>query len=195
MAFQDRGISDTFAALICHGVLERFPALRLASIENGGDVVPDLLRNLAAARGRMPFAFGEDPVEQFRRQVWVAPFYEDDMAMLRDALGADRLLFGSDFPHTEGLPEPMMFVKDIPGFTLRRPQDHAGQRPRPARGQRTKLTPAPPALSVTGAPTHSVASMAASSPVLDPGVGPDPVGHVRDDQAQAGAPSRPWATV
>ncbi|HET6950162.1 MAG TPA: amidohydrolase family protein, partial [Acidimicrobiales bacterium] len=117
VAFQDRGISDTFAALICHGVLERFPALRLASIENGAMWVPDLLRNLADARGKMPFAFSEHPVEQFRRQVWVAPYYEDDMALLKDVLGIDRLLFGSDFPHTEGLAEPAMFVKDIPTFS------------------------------------------------------------------------------
>jgi predicted TIM-barrel fold metal-dependent hydrolase len=117
VAFQDRGISDTFAALICHGVLERFPALRLASIENGAMWVPDLLRNLGDARGKMPFAFAEHPVEQFRRQVWVAPYYEDDMGVLKDVLGVDRMLFGSDFPHTEGLPEPAMYVKDIPGFT------------------------------------------------------------------------------
>jgi predicted TIM-barrel fold metal-dependent hydrolase len=117
VAFQDRGISDTFAALICHGVLERFPALRLASIENGAMWVPDLLRNLKDARGKMPFAFQRHPVEQFTDQVWVAPYYEDDMATLKDAIGVERLLFGSDFPHTEGLPEPTMFVKDIPSFT------------------------------------------------------------------------------
>jgi predicted TIM-barrel fold metal-dependent hydrolase len=117
VAFQDRGISDTFAALICHGVLERFPDLRLASIENGAMWVPDLLRNLRDARGKMPFAFAEHPVEQFRRQVWVAPYYEDDMDLLKDALGVDRLLFGSDFPHAEGLPEPAMYVKDIPTFS------------------------------------------------------------------------------
>jgi predicted TIM-barrel fold metal-dependent hydrolase len=117
VAFQDRGISDTFAALICHGVLERFPALRLASIENGAMWVPDLLRNLKDARGKMPFAFQRHPVDQFTEQVWVAPYYEDDMAMLKDAIGIERLLFGSDFPHTEGLPEPTQFVKDIPTFT------------------------------------------------------------------------------
>ncbi|HKE75146.1 MAG TPA: amidohydrolase family protein [Acidimicrobiales bacterium] len=117
VAFQDRGISDTFAALICHGVLDRFPALRLASIENGAMWVPDLLRNLRDAHGKMPFAFDRHPVEQFREQVWVAPYYEDDMARLRDAVGIERLLFGSDFPHTEGLPDPVMFVKDIPGFS------------------------------------------------------------------------------
>jgi len=37
--------------------------------------------------------------------------------MLKDALGVDRLLFGSDFPHTEGLAEPTAYVKDIPTFT------------------------------------------------------------------------------
>jgi predicted TIM-barrel fold metal-dependent hydrolase len=116
VAFADRGISDTFAALICHGVLERFPALRLASIENGAMWVPDLLRNLKDAHGKMPFAFQRHPVEQFTEQVWVAPYYEDDMGRLKDAIGIERLLFGSDFPHTEGLPEPTMFVKDIPTF-------------------------------------------------------------------------------
>jgi predicted TIM-barrel fold metal-dependent hydrolase len=116
VAFADRGISDTFAALICHGVLERFPTLRLASIENGAMWVPDLLLNLRDGYGKMPFAFQRHPVEQFTEQVWVAPYYEDDMAALKDTVGVERLLFGSDFPHTEGLPEPTLFVKDIPTF-------------------------------------------------------------------------------
>ncbi len=117
VAFQDRGISDTFAALICHGVFERFPNLRVASIENGAMWVPDLLRNLADGYGKMPMVFDVHPVEQFKHHVWVAPYYEDDMAMLKDTIGVDRLLFGSDFPHAEGLPEPTDFVKDIPTFT------------------------------------------------------------------------------
>ena len=116
VAFADRGISDTLASMVCHGLLTRFPALRIASIENGAMWVPDLLRNLAAAYGKMPFAFEEHPVEQFRRQVWISPYYEDDMARLRDAVGIDRLMFGSDFPHTEGLADPCAFVKDIPEF-------------------------------------------------------------------------------
>jgi predicted TIM-barrel fold metal-dependent hydrolase len=116
VAFADRGISDTLASMVCHGLLSRFPSLRIASIENGAMWLPDLLRNLSDAYGKMPFAFSEHPVEQFRRQVWVSPYYEDDMGRLRDAVGIERLMFGSDFPHTEGLADPCAFVKDIPEF-------------------------------------------------------------------------------
>ena len=64
--------------------------------------------------------FGEPPgtpSEMFRRHVWVAPFFEDDMDMLKHVIGVDRLVFGSDFPHAEGLPEPTDYVKDITGFS------------------------------------------------------------------------------
>ena len=116
VAFTDRTISDTFAALICHGVFCRFPGLRIVSIENGGMWVPELLRHLASAHGKMPFAFERHPVEQFQANVWVSPYFEDDMVMLRDLLGIDRLLFGSDYPHAEGLADPMSYVDELEGF-------------------------------------------------------------------------------
>jgi len=49
--------------------------------------------------------------------VWVSPYFEDDMPLLKDLLGVDRLLFGSDFPHAEGLPEPLNFVDELEGFS------------------------------------------------------------------------------
>ncbi len=116
VAFADRTIADTFAAMICHGVLDRFPDLLLATIENGAMWVPDLLRNLSSGHGKMPFAFRRHPVEAFKENIWVSPFFEDDMDLLRDTLGIDRLLFGSDFPHAEGLPSPTDYVKDIANF-------------------------------------------------------------------------------
>jgi hypothetical protein len=91
VAFADRTIADTFAAVICHGVLDRFPSLRLVTIENGAMWVPDLLRNLASGFGKMPFAFERHPVEAFKENVWVSPFFEDDMDMLKEVVGVDRL--------------------------------------------------------------------------------------------------------
>ena len=68
--------------------------------------MPILLKKLAKAYGQMPSAFASDPVETFRDHVWVAPFYEDDLSILKEELGLDHILFGSDWPHAEGLAEP-----------------------------------------------------------------------------------------
>jgi predicted TIM-barrel fold metal-dependent hydrolase len=62
----------------------------------------------------MPYAFEEDPIVAFKRNVYVSPFHEDDIAELIDLLGADHLLFGSDFPHPEGLADPCSYLEHLP---------------------------------------------------------------------------------
>jgi predicted TIM-barrel fold metal-dependent hydrolase len=110
---------DTMAALVCQGVFDRFPNVRVASIEAGADWVPDLVKKLAKVYGQSPMGFASDPVAAFRRHVWIAPFYEDDIAQLKDLVGLDHILFGSDWPHAEGLAEPRTFAEDLRrcGFT------------------------------------------------------------------------------
>ena len=49
-----RPIEDTMAALVCHGVFTRFPDLRVASVENGGDWVVPFLEHLADIYRKMP---------------------------------------------------------------------------------------------------------------------------------------------
>jgi predicted TIM-barrel fold metal-dependent hydrolase len=113
-----RPIYDTVAALVCHGVLRRHPQLRVATIESGSDWMPQLLRALKKSYGQVPGAYDHvDPVEQVREHVWVSPYYEDDLPNLREELGADRMIFGSDYPHAEGLADPKTFVDDLPGFS------------------------------------------------------------------------------
>jgi predicted TIM-barrel fold metal-dependent hydrolase len=109
-----RPIEDTAAALTCHGLLTRFPDLRIASIENGADWVIPFLEHLADVHRKMPQMFDEDPVEAFKRNVYVAPFHEDDIAQLIGVLGVDHLLFGSDYPHPEGLAEPCSYADHLP---------------------------------------------------------------------------------
>lgn len=109
-----RPIHDAMAALTCHGAFSRFPTLRVAAIENGGEWVVPLLRDFAHAYKLMPQHFAEDPIEAFKRCVWVSPFYEDDLGALIDAIGAENLLFGSDYPHPEGLAEPCSYVDHLP---------------------------------------------------------------------------------
>jgi predicted TIM-barrel fold metal-dependent hydrolase len=109
-----RPIEDTAAALTCHGLLTRFPDLRIASIENGADWVIPFLEHLSDVHRKMPQMFEEDPVEAFKRNVYVAPFHEDDIAQLVEVLGIDHLLFGSDYPHPEGLAEPCSYADHLP---------------------------------------------------------------------------------
>jgi predicted TIM-barrel fold metal-dependent hydrolase len=109
-----RAIEDTMAAFICHGALTRFPQLRVASVENGGDWVVPLLHHLESTYKKMPQAFEEDPVEVFKRNVWVSPFHEDDIGQLVEHIGADHILFGSDYPHPEGLAEPCSYLDHLP---------------------------------------------------------------------------------
>ncbi len=109
-------LQDTIANLLAYGLFHRFPNLRLASIETGSDWVFHLFEKLAKSYGQIPQAYAEDPRETFKRHISVSPFYEDDLAALRDLIGADHVLMGSDFPHAEGLSEPAAYVKDLENF-------------------------------------------------------------------------------
>ena len=109
---KNRAVSDFYATAICHKVFERFPALRLASVENGASWIPDLLHRLDDAANRSPGYFAEHPTDTFGEHVWVTPFWEDDVPGLLDVVRADRFLLGSDWPHAEGTRRPMDFVTD-----------------------------------------------------------------------------------
>ncbi|HMG43128.1 MAG TPA: amidohydrolase family protein [Acidimicrobiales bacterium] len=109
-----RPIEDTMAAFTCHGVLTRFPDLRVALVENGGDWVVPFLEHLSDVHRKMPQQFDEDPVEAFKRNVWVNPFHEDDIQRLVEVMGVDHILFGSDYPHPEGLAEPVSYLDHLP---------------------------------------------------------------------------------
>ena len=64
-----------------------------------------------------PRHFVEDPVQQLKNNVWIAPYYEDDLTELADAIGIDKILFGSDWPHGEGLVSPVSFTEELVGFS------------------------------------------------------------------------------
>jgi predicted TIM-barrel fold metal-dependent hydrolase len=112
----DRAIHDTIASLVVDGVFVRHPSLRVASIENGSDWVALLVKRLKKQANQTPWVFKEDPLEQIRRNVWVTPYYEEDLHALADLIGVERILFGSDWPHGEGLAEPLDFVKELDDF-------------------------------------------------------------------------------
>jgi predicted TIM-barrel fold metal-dependent hydrolase len=117
IAMSHKAPFDLMAALISHRLFERFPNIRMASIEMGAFWVPWLLQSMERTYGQDPNSFFEDPIETFKRHVWISPFHEDSVYKLKELLGADRLLLGSDWPHAEGLADPTDFANDLEGFT------------------------------------------------------------------------------
>lgn len=121
--YGDRAITDTLAALIFHNLFGRFPDLKILSIELGSEWVPSFLKHIDKAYrdafGR-PNPWGNlelKPSEYFRKHVWVSPYFEDDVPSLVKTLGADRVLFGSDFPHPEGVAAPVQWADTLAGLT------------------------------------------------------------------------------
>lgn len=130
LALGHREISDMIGSLICHGTLTRFPRLRIASVENGSSWIHPLFHDLADLTKKMPQNFPEDPLDVFRRNIWVSPFWEGSVADVVDTVGWDRVMFGSDYPHPEGLPEPKAYWKYAEGMDNRRSWDFLGDNAR-----------------------------------------------------------------
>jgi predicted TIM-barrel fold metal-dependent hydrolase len=112
----DRAIHDTIASLIVHGVFKRHPSLRVASVENGSDWIALLVKRLRKQRNQTPWVFVEDPLDTIRKHVWTTPYLEEDLAALAELIGVEHILFGSDWPHGEGVAQPLDFTKELAGF-------------------------------------------------------------------------------
>jgi predicted TIM-barrel fold metal-dependent hydrolase len=121
--FADRAILDTTIALVLGNLFGRFPNVRIASIEMGTAWVPYALHTLDHAGGlleRRVSAFGttltDRPSDVFKEKVFVAPFPEEDIVGLCNLIGADRVIFGSDWPHPEGNVEPLDYLESLEGL-------------------------------------------------------------------------------
>lgn len=114
---QHRDVQDAVTSLITHGTCWRFPNLKLALVENGAGWVPGLLNHLDHTYERMPQEYVERPSETFKKNFYMHPFHEEDPAGLVDLLGADHVIFGSDFPHVEGLADPVGYIDDLDGLS------------------------------------------------------------------------------
>ena len=112
----ERAALDYLATLIFDRVFERFPAVRGASVENGSEFLPDLFRKLRSMRRRTGRYFQQDPLETFRQHVWINPFWEDDIKEVVEYMGPERVIFGSDWPHIEGVPDPLDYLVELESF-------------------------------------------------------------------------------
>jgi predicted TIM-barrel fold metal-dependent hydrolase len=123
LSFTERPVVDTMTALIADNLFGRFPRLKILSIEYGSSWVAGLVRkldHLARLYSKDMWRFGMPPLkpsDTFRQNVWVAPFYEDDVVALAKLIGPEHVLAGSDYPHPEGLLWPREFADELDGMS------------------------------------------------------------------------------
>jgi predicted TIM-barrel fold metal-dependent hydrolase len=104
----DYWVRYSLSAMIFAGVFDRYPRLKVGSVEHETAWIPHWLK-------QMDFTYRERPVftkgwksregmlpsEYWRRNMFVE-FMEDDLGIrLRDHIGVENMLWGSDYPHAE----------------------------------------------------------------------------------------------
>jgi len=118
--WSDRPVMETITAMMFHNLFGRFPKIKVLIAEFGTPWLPYLVRKLdhAALLGRKPKwgTLPGRPSSIFKRHFVVAPFPEENVQRAIDVVGADCLVFGSDFPHSEGLPDPIQYASQLKGL-------------------------------------------------------------------------------
>ena len=117
--YGERPVIETLSSFIFWNFFERFPNIKLISAENGCEWVPNMLIKMDKCRGMAKNGYWpggqlkERPSRIFKRHISVVAYPEDNIKQVIEQTGsADWIINGSDYPHSEGVPEPVDFVKE-----------------------------------------------------------------------------------
>ena len=105
-------------AMIFDGVFERHPGLKGLSLEHGAVWLPSWMQSMdftAKAFRRQLGQLEARPSEIVRRHLKFCPFAGEPLGWIIENVGAELLVFGSDYPHPEGTSDPIrLFEKALP---------------------------------------------------------------------------------
>jgi predicted TIM-barrel fold metal-dependent hydrolase len=115
--YGDRPAMEMVGAAVLQGFFSRYPKIRMLLSEQGALWVPYLVRKMdhAYLMGRRATwgKLDRRPSEIFRERCIVAPFPEENVDRVAEVVGTEPLVFGSDFPHGEGLAEPSAYLGQL----------------------------------------------------------------------------------
>jgi uncharacterized protein len=96
-------VVQAFLSFFAYQTLERFPSLRLGVLESGAGWIGFLLDRMEHAKPSLPTS--DRPLDIFRRQCFISAD-PDEVAVtnLIDAIGNDRFMWASDYPHPDHAP-------------------------------------------------------------------------------------------
>lgn len=94
--------------------LERWPSLKIVSVESGAGWVPYLLEALEYMSVEAGVKYDVSPTEIFRRQIYTCTFFERrNLIDTVRQVGADNIMFETDFPHPACLyPDALEYLAD-----------------------------------------------------------------------------------
>jgi predicted TIM-barrel fold metal-dependent hydrolase len=110
---------DAMASIIGHGLATRFPKLKFMPVEFASSWIRPFYAKLQRTYDNAPILFDESPVDIFNRAVWVHAFHEPDpKGLIELGIPADHIMFGSDFPHPEGMEDPLAYSAVVADLSL-----------------------------------------------------------------------------
>ena len=117
--YSERPVIETLSSFVFYNFFERFPNMRLVSVENGAEWVPTTLVKMDKSRGMAMNGYWpcgqlkQRPSAIFKEHIFVVAYPEDNVREIIEKAGTSKfLLMGSDYPHSEGVPTPRDFVKE-----------------------------------------------------------------------------------
>jgi hypothetical protein len=118
------------SAMILDGVMEKFPRLRGASVEQGAMWVVPWLKKLDIAQEAFkrfePYLnLPLKASDYVRRQLKFTPFPPEPVGWMIQQAGAELFLFSTDFPHPEGGRDPLKrYGNSIAEYKIPEAQQH-----------------------------------------------------------------------
>jgi predicted TIM-barrel fold metal-dependent hydrolase len=77
------------------------------------------MSTLADVYKKTPESFpGGSPVEEIKNRLYISPFPEEGVTDLINTMGVDNVLFGSDYPHPEGLARPADYANALGSLSI-----------------------------------------------------------------------------
>ncbi len=114
----DRPAMELTSALVLHNFFGRFPNMKVCLSEQGTVWVPYTIRKMdhafllgRKAKWSETGRLDRRPSEIFREHFVVAPFPEENVERVVAEVGIEPIVFGSDFPHGEGLARPADYAQ------------------------------------------------------------------------------------
>lgn len=101
--------------ILISGFLDRFPELKIVSVESGAGWIPYLLEGLEYMSNEAGVEYETSPTEVFRRQIYACTFFErNNFLDTMKQVGVDNIMFETDFPHPACLyPQAMEHMADV----------------------------------------------------------------------------------